>query len=255
MGAVAITESAGLSAMTGVLYLVATPIGNEGDMSFRAIDVLRTVDLIVCEERKEGERLLARYGIARPLEQLNEHNEAAATFHIVEYLRSGKSAALISDAGTPVFSDPGRLLVGKAVENGIRIVPVPGASSLLPALTVSGFAIDRFLFYGWLSPKKERRRAELRRLQQERQTVVLMDTPYRMLALLRDLVETFGSRRRMCVAYNLTMADEQIFHGTAASLLREAERLSLKGEFVIVIEGTEGSPGGTEGRRTVRKRH
>jgi 16S rRNA (cytidine1402-2'-O)-methyltransferase len=225
--------------MKGTLYLVATPIGNRADMSFRALDVLRTVDLVVCEERREGEKLLGHFGISRPLEHLNEHNEAAAAFHILQHLNSGKSAALISDAGTPVFSDPGRLLVGKAIGDGIRIVPVPGASSLLPALTVSGFPIDRFLFYGWLSPKKERRRGELRRLQQEKQTIVLMDTPYRMLALLRDLAEAFGDRRRMCIAYNLTMPDEQIFHGTAEALHREASRLRLKGEFVIVIEGTE----------------
>jgi 16S rRNA (cytidine1402-2'-O)-methyltransferase len=239
MGAFTVTEGAGPSPMKGILFLVATPIGNPADMSFRALEVLKTADLVVCEERKEGEKLLAHFGITRPLEQLNEHNEAAATYHILEHLKSGRSAALISDAGTPVFSDPGRLLVGKAIDAGIRIVPVPGASSLLPALTVSGFAIDRFLFYGWLSPKKERRRGELRGLQQEKQTIVLMDTPYRMLPLLRDLADSFGNRRRMCIAYNLTMPDEQIFHGTAETLLREADRLKLKGEFVIVIEGTE----------------
>ncbi len=227
------------SGMSGTLYLVATPIGNYDDMSIRALDILRQVDLIVCEERKEGEKLLRHFGITRPLEQLNEHNEAAATFHVLEHLKAGRSAALISDGGTPVFSDPGRLLVGRAIESSVRTVPVPGASSLLPALTVSGFAIDRFLFYGWLSPKKERRRGELRRLQQEKQTIVLMDTPYRMLTLLRDLADCFGDRRRICIAYNLTMPDEQVFHGTANTLYREANRLKLKGEFVIVIEGTE----------------
>jgi 16S rRNA (cytidine1402-2'-O)-methyltransferase len=156
--------------MTGVLYLVATPIGNVDDMTFRGLSVLRAADLIVCEERREGERLLRHFEIAKPLETLNEHNEAAATHTILEILRSGKSVAVISDCGTPVFSDPGQLLVRKAVEEQIRVVPIPGASSLLPALTVSGFSIDQFLYYGWLSPKKERRRAELRQLQQEHRT-------------------------------------------------------------------------------------
>ncbi len=225
--------------MSGTLYLVATPIGNYDDISIRALEVLRHVDLVVCEERREGEKLLRHFSITRPLDQLNEHNETASTFHILEHLKAGKSVALISDAGTPVFSDPGRLLVGKAIEHSVKIVPIPGASSLLPALTVSGFTIDRFLFYGWLSPKKERRRGELRRLQQEKQTIVLMDTPYRMLALLRDLADCFGDRRRICIAFNLTMPDEQVFHGTAEKLHKEASRLKLKGEFVIVIEGTE----------------
>jgi 16S rRNA (cytidine1402-2'-O)-methyltransferase len=123
------------------------------------------------------------------------------------------------------------------VEAGIRVVPIPGASSLMPALTVSGFPIDRFLFYGWLSPKKERRRAELRQLQTEVRTMVLMDTPYRLLSLLHDLAETFGEGRRMCLAYNLTMPDEQIFHGTAVALERQFAAAPLKGEFVVVIEG------------------
>ena len=121
--------------------------------------------------------MLRHYGITRPVESLNEHNEAAASQNILLHLKAGRSVALISDAGTPVFSDPGSILVGKAVQAGLRVVPIPGASSLMPALTVSGFPIDRFVFYGWLSAKKERRRAELKQLMQERRTIVLMDTP------------------------------------------------------------------------------
>lgn len=223
--------------MTGTLYLVAIPIGNYDDITLRALQVLKHADLIVCEERREGEKFLRHYQISGSPELLNEHNEAAAAFHIIEYLRAGKSVALISDGGTPVFSDPGRTMVQKAIEQSVRVVPIPGASSLLPALIVSGFAIDRFLFYGWLSPKKDRRRGELRRLQREAHTMVLMDTPYRLVSLLKDLAESFADRRRMCLAYNLTLPDEQIFHGTAPSLYREAGRLKLKGEFVIVIEG------------------
>lgn len=223
--------------MSGVLFLVATPIGNFDDITLRALSVLRAADLIVCEERREGQRLLSHFGIQKPIETLNEHNEAAASHHLLQYLLQGKQVALISDCGTPVFSDPGQLLVQKVVERKIRVVPVPGASSLMPALTVSGFSIDQFLFYGWLSPKKERRRAELRQLQQEKRTIVLMDTPYRLAPLLRDLADTFGDSRRCCIAFNLTMTDEEILRGTPRSLFADLARSERKGEFVIIIEG------------------
>ena len=223
--------------MHGVLYLVATPIGNVEDITRRALRVLREADLVVCEERREGMRLLRALEISTPVDTLNEHNESAATFTILEHLAAGRSVALISDGGTPVFSDPGRLLVKEATARGIRVVPLPGASSLLPALTVSGFSIDRFLFYGWLSPKRDRRRAELRQLQNEGRTVVLMDSPYRLVPLMRDLAEAFGAARRICLAYNLTLPDEQVFHGTALELSRLVSQRALKGEFVVVIEG------------------
>lgn len=229
--------------MAGTLYLVATPIGNVQDMTFRALDILRSVDLVVCEERREGERLLKHFQISKPLEMLNEHNEAAATHTILQVLHAGKSVALVSDCGTPVFSDPGQMLVRSATEAGVRVVPIPGASSLMPALTVTGFAIDQFLYYGWLSPKKERRRAELRQLQSERRTIVLMETPYRLSALLRDLADTFGDSRRCCLAFNLTLPEERIFHGTASRLYHELGAKDLKGEFVIVIEGRRSESG------------
>lgn len=228
--------------MPGTLYLVATPIGNYEDITARALSVLRSVDLIVYEERREGERLMRHFGIDKPVETLNEHNEAAATHVILRLLDGGNSVALVSDCGTPVFSDPGRLLVRKAIERNITIVPIPGASSLMPALTVSGFPIDQFLFYGWLSPKRERRRAELRKLVSERRTIVLMDTPYRLLSLLADLAEAFGDARRICIAFNLTMPDERIFHGTAAGLYKALSAKPLKGEFVVVLEGAAHDP-------------
>ena len=231
------TAGARTGLMPGVLYLVATPIGNVDDMTFRAVNTLRTVDIVVYEERREGERLLRHFDIQKPVESLNEHNEAAASFHIIDHLKAGRNVALVSDCGTPVFSDPGQLLVRKAIEQQIRVIPIPGASSLLPALTVSGFSIDRFLFYGWLSPKKERRRAELRSLIRETRTIVIMDTPYRLLPLLRDLAETFGTSRRLCIAFNLTLPDERMFYGTAPGLAQQFSDEPAKGEFVIVIEG------------------
>jgi 16S rRNA (cytidine1402-2'-O)-methyltransferase len=225
--------------MSATLYLVATPIGNFDDMTFRALTVLKESDVVVCEERREGERLLRHFGIEKPVETLNEHNEKAASQVILGLLASGKSVALVSDAGTPVFSDPGQTLVRAAIELRHRIVPIPGASSLMPALTVSGFSIDQFFFYGWLSPKKERRRSELRQLRADHRTLVFMETPYRLLPLLKDLVETFGESRRICLAVNLTMSDERIVHGTAGSLLRLCTEKEVKGEFVMVVEGRE----------------
>ncbi len=224
--------------MSGILYLVATPIGNYDDITYRALRILKEADVVVYEERREGQRLLSHYGIPEKLiESLNEHNESAAAYHIIEHLVGGKNVALISDAGTPVFSDPGQLLVRKAIEKQISIVPIPGASSLLPALTVCGFPIDRFLFYGFLSAKSNRRISELRQLQGEQRTMVFMDTPYRLIPLLKDLAEMFGRDRRICVAFNLTMPDEQVFRGTAADLYRLFEKKNMKGEFVIVVEG------------------
>jgi 16S rRNA (cytidine1402-2'-O)-methyltransferase len=224
--------------MKGTLYLVATPIGNFADMTFRAIEVLKQVDVVVYEERKEGGRLLRHFGIEKPVESLNEHNEAAATFIILDHLKKGMSIAVVSDSGTPVFSDPGQLLVRKAIDDGIKVVPIPGASSLMPALTVSGFSIDQFVFYGWLSPKRPRRITELQQLKRERRTIVLMDTPYRLLALLKDISDVFGSSRRLCIAFDLTLPDEEIFHGTAPQLFEKLTKLDRKGEFVVVIESS-----------------
>jgi len=221
----------------GKLYLVATPIGNLNDMTFRAIETLKNVDIVVYEERKEGSRLLRHFGIEKPVESLNEHNEAASTFIILDHLKNGKSVAIVSDCGTPVFSDPGQLLVRKAVDEGIKVVPIPGASSLMPALTVSGFSIDQFVYYGWLSPKRPRRIAELQQLRRELRAIILMDTPYRLVPLMKDIAEVFGDTRRICVAFDLTMADEEIFHGTASKLASKFEKEDRKGEFVVVIEG------------------
>ena len=222
--------------MNGVLYLVATPIGNYDDMTFRAVQVLKDVDIVVYEERKEGGRLLRHFGIEKPVDSLNEHNESAATFQILEHLKNGKNIAVVSDCGTPVFSDPGQLLVRKAVERGIKVVPIPGASSLMPALTVSGFSIDQFVYYGWMSPKRPRRIAELQQLKREKRVIVLMDTPYRLVALLKDIADVFGSGRRLCVAFNLTLPDEEIFHGTAPVLFDRFSKNEKKGEYVIIIE-------------------
>jgi 16S rRNA (cytidine1402-2'-O)-methyltransferase len=222
--------------MAGTLFLVATPIGNYDDITVRALNTLKSADIIVCEERSEGSRLLRHYGIEKQIETLNEHNETAAASVLIGLLKDGKSLALISDCGTPVFSDPGRVLVERAIQQHINIVPLPGASSLLPALIVSGFVITEFVFAGFLSPKRERRIHELQLLRKERRTVVLMDTPYRLTQLIRDVAEVFGEARRVCVAFDLTLPTEKIYHGTAVALYQQFLKEEKKGEFVVVLD-------------------
>lgn len=223
--------------MSGNLYLVAVPIGNYDDITFRALRILKEVNVVVCEERSEGLRLLRHYGIEKPIETMNEHNEGAAASDIIDRLKGGVSVALISDAGTPVFSDPGRVLVEKAIHNNIKIIPIPGASSLLPALIVSGFPIKEFVFAGFRSPKRERRLTELRQLKKEQRTIVLMDAPYRLVQLLRDMADVFGEKRRVCVAFDLTLPSEVIYHGTPLILYQQFLKEKKKGEFVVVLEG------------------
>jgi 16S rRNA (cytidine1402-2'-O)-methyltransferase len=222
--------------MAGILYLVATPIGNAEDITLRALRILKEADLVVYEERKEGARLLRQYGIEnKSVETLNEHNEPAASTLILKELKLGRSVALISDAGTPVFADPGQILVKKAIEAGIRIVPVPGASSVLPALIVSGFSIQTFLFHGFLSPKRPRRVSELQQLKRDRRTIVFMETPYRLTQLLRDIADVFGTSRRVCVAFDLTLPTEEIFRGNPMELYQRFLKEGRKGEFVVVL--------------------
>jgi 16S rRNA (cytidine1402-2'-O)-methyltransferase len=226
----------------GTLYLVATPIGNPDDITFRALKVLKEADLIVCEELKEGKKILSTYQIEpKEIDTLNEHNESLKVEKIINDLKSGKNVALISDAGTPVFSDPGSLLVKQAIKEGIKIVPVPGASALLLALIVSGFNIEKFVYYGWLSKKRQRRREELRRLKGEQRTVVIFETPYRIIPVLEDIGAVLGVDRKVCVAFNLTMPDEEIVRGNVIEVMNYFVEKKKKGECVIVIAGAEES--------------
>jgi len=233
------------TAPTGTLFLVATPIGEYRDITMRALRILREADVVAYEERREGERLLSRCDIREKIvEALNEHDEEAATARLIGHLTDGRDVALVSDAGTPVLADPGYLLVRKAIEAGIRVVPLPGPSSIIPALTVSGFPVDRFVFCGFLSPKSDRRKTELRALRSETRTMILMDTPYRLVPLLKDVGEILGGDRKVAVAFNLTLPDENIFRGSAAELAAGFGAERRKGEFVLVVEGRH------SGRRT-----
>jgi 16S rRNA (cytidine1402-2'-O)-methyltransferase len=218
------------------LFIVSTPIGNYEDITLRALNVLRKVNFIICEEFKEGRRLLSRYKIEKKLIELNEHNEEEASDEILQMMLDGKSAALISDCGTPLFSDPGHLLVDLAIQNKIDVIPVPGASSLLAALVGSGLDFEKFYYYGWLSPKKDIRRKQLLDLKRRKETIVLMDTPYRLKTLMEDVVKILGSNIPCVLAFELTTEKEKFYRGNAGNILNHVEKENLKGEFVLIIQ-------------------
>jgi len=221
--------------MNGKLYIVSTPIGNFDDITLRALNILKTVDLIICEEYREGRRLLANYKIDKELTELNEHNEKEVVNDILMHIINGKNAALISDSGTPLFSDPGHLLVDVLISQKIQIIPVPGASSIMTALVGSGFDIEKFYYYGWLSPKRDERRGQLIRLKGIHEVIILLDTPYRLKSLLTDIVKILGNNIPVVLAYQLTMGNERFYRGTSAAVLNIAEKNNLKGEFVLIV--------------------
>jgi 16S rRNA (cytidine1402-2'-O)-methyltransferase len=221
--------------MKSKLYIVSTPIGNYEDITLRAIRLIKECDLLICEEYKEARRLLSHFKIQKELIALNEHNEKEVTDEIIIQIKEGKSAALISDCGTPLFSDPGHYLVKDAIQNKIDIVPVPGASSLLAALVGSGMDFEKFYYYGWLSPKKEIRRKQLYDLRKIKDTIVILDTPYRLQSLLEDVTKIIGENVSVVLAYELTKENEKFYRGNAGNILNAVERENLKGEFVLII--------------------
>jgi 16S rRNA (cytidine1402-2'-O)-methyltransferase len=222
--------------MNGKLYLVSTPIGNYDDITFRALDILKSIDFIICEEFKEARRLLSHYKIEKELISLNEHNEKLATEDILPKLKNGKSAALISDCGTPLFSDPGHHLIDLCLKNNIETIPVPGVSSLLPAITASGLKIEKFYYYGWLSPKKDERKKELVKLKIIKEVIIILETPYRLKALLADIVEVLNRETKAVLAFELTKEGEKFYRGTITEIFKTAEQRNLKGEFVLLID-------------------
>lgn len=222
--------------MNKKLYLVSIPIGNYDDMTLRGIKILQEADFIICEEYKEARRLLSHYKIEKELISLNEHNEKEVVNDIILKIANGKNAALISDCGTPLFSDPGHLLADVCISQKIDIIPVPGANSLLPALTGSGLDFEKFFYYGWLSPKKDIRRQELYKLKHMNYVIVILDTPYRLRTLLADIVKVLGRNIPVVLAFEITKKDEKFFRGTAAQILKTAEEKKLKGEFVLLVD-------------------
>jgi 16S rRNA (cytidine1402-2'-O)-methyltransferase len=221
--------------MPGKLYIVSTPIGNFEDITLRAIRILKEVDFIICEEFKEARRLLANLNIKKELLSVNEHNEAENANEILLKLVGGKSAAVISDCGTPLFSDPGNLLVQLAIQNRVEVIPIPGTSSLLAALVGSGIEFEKFYHYGWLSPKKDIRKTQLLDLKKHKEVIVLMDTPYRLRTLLDDIVKFIGKNVAVVLAYELTKEKEKFYRGTVEEVSRIATKENLKGEFILII--------------------
>lgn len=222
--------------MKPILYIVSTPIGNYEDITLRALNILKEVDFIICEEFKEARRLLSKYSIEKELFSLNEHNEDESSREVLRKIKEGKSAALISDCGTPLFSDPGTQLVQMCIQANINVVPVPGASSIMSALVGAGFKLDKFYFVGWLSPKSDIRKKELLRFKNIKEILVLMETPYRLKALLSDITKIFSNKVNIVVAFDLTLPNEQFLRGTAAQILKIADEKNLKGEFVLLID-------------------
>ena len=218
----------------GTLYVVATPIGNWGDITLRAIETLKSVDAVICEELREGSTLMKRLGITpKELITLNEHNENEKVSELVIRLAQNQSFALVSDCGTPGFADPGNMLVSQALDMGFNIVPVPGVSSVMAALSVLGERLDQFVFGGFLPRDPEARRRELTRLRGLRMPVILMDTPYRMGQLLDDVAKAFGKGQKVTLACDLTLAGEHIYRGSAGEVRQQIK--DKKAEFILIV--------------------
>jgi 16S rRNA (cytidine1402-2'-O)-methyltransferase len=223
----------------GVFYIVPTPIGNLEDISSRALKILRQVDFIAAEDTRHSQHLLQHYGISTPCISVHEHNERKMTASIVEKLKAGQQGALISDAGTPVISDPGDKLIQQLHEEKIRVVPLPGPSALITALSASGFAGDRFLFEGFLPAKTQQRQEILKTLVKETRTLLFYEAPHRIVDMIQDATAIFGESRQAMIARELTKTFESLYRGSLKVLQQNLNKDShhVRGEFVVVIEG------------------
>ncbi len=219
----------------GKLFVVTTPIGNYADMTIRGIRMIEESSIVVCEEFKEASRLLRFFELKKELLSINEHNESSGTSDVIEELLNGKVITLISDCGTPGFSDPGIKLLNECFDREIEVEFCGGANSVLASIVLSGFDISRFYFAGFLSPKKEIRKDELHRLTSKEWPIVIMEAPYRLSAILEDISYVFRERN-IFVGFDLTMQNERQFRGTAGKILKQLGAEKLKGEFVIIID-------------------
>lgn len=218
------------------LYLVPTPIGNLDDITLRAVNVLRSVDLILAEDTRTTSFLLRHLGIEKPLKSHHKFNEHATVRLFSETIAAGRDVALVSDAGTPGISDPGFLLVRTCVEQGIEVETLPGATALIPALVNSGFPCDRFCFEGFL-PQKKGRMKQLQRLAEEERTMIFYESPYRVVKSLEQFAEIFGEERPVAVSRELTKKFEETVRGTMNEVLAHFRAHEPKGEFVLVVAG------------------
>ncbi len=227
--------------MAGTLYLVATPIGNLEDITLRALRVLREVDLIACEDTRQTRKLLDHFDIRKPAVSYHEHNEAARAAELVDRLQAGTNIALVSDAGTPLVSDPGYRVVTAAIRSGIAVTPIPGPSSVFTALAGAGLATDSFRFGGFLPAKTTQRRKIFEQLKNETCTLVFFEAPHRILNALDDVAEVMGVRT-VVVARELTKLHEEFIRGTVSEVRAQlAGRAAIKGEITLLIGKAEGS--------------
>ena len=218
----------------GTLFIVATPIGNQQDITLRAVEILKTADRIVCEERRIGSTILRQLKVGeKQLIELNEHNEEQLAQELAMALVNGENLALISDCGTPAFADPGVLLVQLAMDYGIKVVPVPGASSLMALLSISPEPLKEFYFAGFLPRKEEERKGKLDQLRKMKVPIVLMDTPYRLERMLQDIQNTFGKGRMITLGLNLTLPNEKVIHQPVGDILKKLK--GQKAEFILIV--------------------
>jgi 16S rRNA (cytidine1402-2'-O)-methyltransferase len=222
--------------MTGLLYIVATPIGNLEDITLRAIRILKEVDLIAAEDTRHTQILLDRYAIHTPLTSYHEHNERAKAQTLVERLCRGENIALLSDAGTPAISDPGYRLVVEAVHAGVRIIPLPGPSALAAVLSASGLPSDRFVFEGFLSAKKQERKAKLEALRSETRTVIFYEAPHRLKESLADMQQILGERE-IVLGREVTKLHEEFIRGPLRDVIAQLAQREIKGEITVIVQG------------------
>ncbi|MGD0021837.1 MAG: 16S rRNA (cytidine(1402)-2'-O)-methyltransferase [Smithellaceae bacterium] len=223
----------------GILYVVATPIGNLEDISLRAIRTLKEVDLIAAEDTRHTKKLLNAYKISTPLISLHKHNEKGKSELIISKINSGMNVAYVSDAGTPSVSDPGHYLIGFAQDENIRVIPIPGPSAVITALSVSGFSADRFLFCGFMPTRENQRRKFMESMKDEERTIVFYESPMRFFASLKTLQEMLGDRE-IVVARELTKIFEEIKRGKISEFI--ASKTKIKGEITIIIRSGEKAP-------------
>ncbi len=220
------------------LYVVPTPIGNLGDITLRALDILKSVDSILAEDTRTSGFLLKHYQISKPLQSFHIFNEHKALQSVIQKLKEGETLALVSDAGTPGISDPGFLLVRECLKNDLKIECLPGATAFVPALVKSGFPTDRFVFEGFL-PHKKGRQTLLKELAEEERTIILYESPHRLVKTLEQMVEFFGSDRLVSVSRELTKLHEETFTGTSSDTLLHFQKKEVKGEIVMVVSGKD----------------
>lgn len=224
--------------MSGRLFIVPTPIGNLEDITLRAINTLKEVDLILAEDTRTSSFLIKHLGISKPLKSYHQHNEHKILDELISQLNSGKNIALISDAGTPGISDPGFLLIREAVEKNISIISLPGATAFVPALINSGLPCNEFSFYGFL-PQKKGRQTRLKLLELEEKTFIVYESPFRLVKLLQELQQHLGNSRKACVCRELTKLFEETKRGTLEELILFYNSKPVKGEIVVVVQGNK----------------